>query len=616
MKLYLLVITGCLLQGVLKAQLPVPLNIQPAYEKGTRTAEGRPGANYWQNKAGYAIDVHFNPATRLVSGKEDIVYINNSPDTLRQVWFKLYPNLYKKGAERDAKVQLADVSDGVSVSQLLIGGEDKTKTIRIDGTNMSVRINALLPKDSLRFTVHFTYTLNEHSHNRTGQVDSGAHFIAYFFPRIAVYDDIDGWNRIPYTGTQEFYNDFCYFKAAVTVPAGYVVWATGNLLNAADVLAKPICERLQTAETSNTVVTVIDSADIARGAVTPARENTWRFEAENVTDFVFATSNHYMWQASSIEVDPLTRRRTRVEVAFNPVHKDFYEVIDYSRKTVAAMSYVFPKWPFPYAHETVFDGLDQMEYPMMVNDNPLSSKEASIELTDHEIFHTLFPFYMGTNETKYAWMDEGWATLGEWLISPMIDTTIKDDYGVGAYSHDAGTEKDLPIVTLSNQINGTPYFLNAYPKPAMGYLYVKEMLGDSLFLQALHYYMAQWNGKHPIPYDFFNCMNTGAGKNLDWFWQRWFFDAGYPDLKLEKVRHKKGSYRWSVKNKGGKPVPVVATLYFADGTKRVLKRDVSCWEKTDIVDFSFSANQKVTRLVLGDIHIPDSRPGDNSHTFE
>lgn len=615
MKLHALVTTGCLLLSVAKAQLPVPLNIQPAYEKGTRTADGRPGPNYWQNRAGYVIDVHFDPATRLVSGTEEISYVNNSPDTLRQVVFKLYPNLYKKGAERDAKIKPADLSDGVTISKLLVNGDDKTKTLRIDGTNMPVRINALNPKDSLHFTVSFSYTLNEGSHNRTGQVDSGSYFIAYFFPRIAVYDDIDGWNRIPYTGTQEFYNDFCHFSTAVTVPAGYVVWATGSLQNATAVLAQPICDRLQAAETSDAVITVIDSTDIMHGGITPAHSNTWKFEADEVTDFVFATSNHYMWQACSVEVDPLTKRRSRVEVAFHPKHKDFYEVMGYSRKTVEAMSNVFPKWPFPYAHETVFDGLDQMEYPMMVNDNPLSDKEASIELTDHEIFHTMFPFYMGVNETKYAWMDEGWATMGEWLLSPMIDSAIKDDYGVGAYSHDAGTEKDMPVVSLSNQINGTPYFLNAYPKPAMGYLYIKELLGDSLFLQALHYYIAQWHGKHPMPYDFFYCMNTGAGRDLNWFWQRWFFDGGYPDLALEKVKHKKNNYTLVVRNKGGKPVPVVATLYFADGTTRVLKRDVSCWEKTDVLELRFAAAQDAVKLVLGDIHIPDSKPGDNTHKF-
>lgn len=611
MKPFSITIAACLLAILSQAQLPVPRNIQSSYTKGTRTTDGKPGAKYWQNRASYTIKVNFDPATRLLSGTEEISYINNSPDTLRQTAFKLYPNYYQKGATRDTKVRPADLMDGVSIQQVLVNGTDKTKMMGIDGTNMLVSSGTLAPNDSLHFTVRFSYVLNERSHNRTGQVDSGSYFIAYFFPRIAVYDDLDGWNRIPYTGTQEFYNDFCHFSAAITVPAGYVVWATGMLQNADAVLSAPVRERLAAAEKNDAVVTVIDSLDITNGNVTPAHENTWQFEADEVTDFVFALSNHYMWQASSLVADPATGRRTRVDVAFHPRHKDFYEVMDYSRKTVEAMSYRFPKWPFPYPHETVFDGLDQMEYPMMVNDNPLNDKEATIELTDHEIFHTMFPFYMGINETKYAWMDEGWATIGEWEISPMIDSAIKDGYGVGPYSSSAGTEADMPIMSLSSQINGTPYFLNSYPKPAMGYLYVKELLGDSLFLKALHYYIQQWHGKHPMPYDFFNCMNTGSGKNLNWFWKRWFFDNDYPDLTLAKVTQKGKSGTLIVKNTGGKPVPVYATIYFADSTTQIVRRDISCWEKATTVEISFPATKQVTKVQLGDTHIPDSKPEDN-----
>jgi hypothetical protein len=174
---------------------------------------------------------------------------------------------------------------------------------------------------------------------------------------------------------------------------------------------------------------------------------------------------------------------------FNPVHKDYFEVVNYARKTVETMSYQFPKWPYPYPHETVFDGLDQMEYPMMVNDNPLEETADAIELTDHEIFHTMFPFYMGTNETKYGWMDEGWATIAEWLISPVIDPKIVDTYGVGPTQNSAGNEQDAPIMTLTPQLTGIAKFTDSYPKPALAYLYVKDMLGDELFTKALHYYI-------------------------------------------------------------------------------------------------------------------------------
>jgi aminopeptidase N len=224
----------------------------------------------------------------------------------------------------------------------------------------------------------------------------------------------------------------------------------------------------------------------------------------------------------------------------------------------------------------------------------------------------MFPFYMGINETKYAWMDEGWATIGEWLISPMIDSTIVDEYGVTPYESNAATELDLPIMTLSTQLSGTPYFLNSYPKPAFGYLYVRDMLGDSLFTKALHYYIQQWHGKHPMPYDFFNCMNVGSGKDLNWFWKRWFFDSGLPDLAITSVANKLKSYTVTITSKGNKPVPVDLTVTFADKTISKFHRSVQVWEKgNSTVTVTIPSTQKILRIELGSMYSVDSNKADN-----
>jgi hypothetical protein len=311
-------------------------------------------------------------------------------------------------------------------------------------------------------------------------------------------------------------------------------------------------------------------------------------------------------------VDPATGRRTRVDAVFNKKHRDYFDVIHYSRETVKAMSFTFPKWPFPYSHETVFDGLDQMEYPMMVNDNPTETSFDAITLTDHEIFHTMFPFYMGINETKYGWMDEGWATMGEWLISPLIDSTIVDDYGMEAYDVSAGTELDLPIITLTTQLNGTPLFINSYVKPALGYLYIKDYLGDELFTKALHYYISQWHGKHPMPYDFFNCMNSGSGKNLNWFWKRWFFDNGVPDLAISKVKKNGKNYTVTIESKGTKPVPVDLNIFLEDATLKQ-HRSIEVWEKGNTsTTISFKTDKRVVRMTLGSTYTADVNKEDNS----
>ena len=263
-------------------------------------------------------------------------------------------------------------------------------------------------------------------------------------------------------------------------------------------------------------------------------------------------------------------------------------------------------------HETVFDGLDQMEYPMMVNDNPLEKFDA-ITTTDHEVFHTMFPFYMGINETKYGWMDEGWATIGEWLISPMIDSSIVDDYGMKSYDEIAGEEVDLPITTLTTQLNGTAMFLNSYVKPGLGYLYIKDYLGDELFTKSLHYYIKQWNGKHPMPFDFFNCMNTGAGKNMDWFWKKWFFETGYPDLAIDNVKKRGSKYDITIVSKGSKPVPVDLNITFDDNTTMKEHRSIAVWEKGNLsTTVTINTKKNISKVELGSLYVADVNKADNT----
>ena len=607
------ILTGSSIQA--QTQLPVEPVFQNTYQKATRSVNGKPGKDYWQNKSKYDLKVDFNPASRLLKGKVAVVYTNNSPDTLNEVWFKLYPNLYKKGTPRKSKIAESDLGDGVAIEKLNVSG-NTISDYHIDGTNMTVKVPPVLPGHTINFDIDYHYTLNKGSHMRTGQVDDGAHFIAYFFPRIAVYDDVDGWNKYPYTGAEEFYNDFDQFNAEVTVPGGYGVWATGDLKNANEVFQDQIVARIESAEKKDAVIDVITDQDLADKKVTRNNAfNTFKFEALNVTDFVFALSDHYLWKSTSLVVDLKTKRRTRVDAVFNPKHKDYYEVIDFARKTVSSMSFVFPKWPFPYNHETIFDGLDQMEYPMMVNDNPVGNREDAITLTDHEIFHTMFPFYMGINETKYGWMDEGWATIGEWLISPMIDSNMVDEYGIQPTASSSGSKDDSPIMTLTPDLKGAGSFTNSYPKPGLAYLFIKDYLGEELFTKALHTYIKNWNGKHPMPYDFFNSMNEGSGKNLNWFWKPWFFEGGILDLGIKAVDRTNGGYTIVVENKGIKPLPIDLTLTYADGSVEKNHNTIGIWEKgSKMVVIKIKTTKKLKKVVMGSSHVPDKSKGDNTFT--
>jgi len=599
-----------------QSNLPIDAAFQKAITNNTRTLAGVPGLKYWQNTAEYKLYIDFKPKSRLLSGDMEVIYQNNSSDTLHQIWFKLYPNIYKKDVWRKAKIAKKDLSDGVSLEK--IKRDDvivKPEDIHIAGTNMYIAIPDLLPGEKIKFDITYNYILNEGSHLRTGKVDNGAYFIAYFFPRIAVYDDIDGWNKYPYSGEEEFYNDFCTFNAEITVPKDYVVWATGDLLNQQKVFNKDIVKLIEIAEHSDTIIDVITANALhAKGVVKPRSRNTFKFKADSVVDFAFALSNHYRWKSASLVVDSLTNRRTRVDAVFNSLHTDYEEVIDFAWKTVHGMSTVFPAWPFPYSHMTVFDGLDQMEYPMMANDNPTKTREDGITLTNHEIFHTLFPFYMGTNETKHGWMDEGWATIGEWKLSKYVDSTYTDEYGIMPTAQTSGTKDDTPIVTLTTDLKGAGTFTNSYPKPALGYLFVEEYLGDELFKKALHYYIQTWHGKHPQPLDFFNAINASSGRDLNWFWHRWFFEEGVLDLAIDKVYKKtEDTYLVQIKNKSRKPLPVHLTVYYRDGSIEKINQSIAIW-KTGLqqVEVSIVTNKDIEKVTLGDTYIPDKNHKDNT----
>lgn len=600
--------------------LYIPRNIQKAFDNNSRAADGKPGENYWQNFADYDLKIKFNPKTRLIEGTEFITYYNNSPDTLNQLVIRNYPDFFRRGIIRDWGIEIEDEGKGLTIEKLMIDGSlfdasKKTENLDRAGTNMNVKCH-ILPKHSSKLEIKWNYVLNKGSHIRTGQVDEGSYFIAYCFPRIAVYDDVDGWDENKYLGNNESYFDFGNFNAEITVPKNYVVWATGELQNAAEVFKDGILQKMNAAKISDKSLFVIDSLDLENKNVTAQNKwNTFKFKATNVLDFAFALSDHYLWQSSSMMVDSVSKRTVTINTVFNKIHKDYFSVHDFSRKTVEVMSYDFPGVAYPYPHITVFDGSDQMEYPMMVNDNPEPDRTENITLTTHEVFHMLFPFFMGINQTKYAWMDEGWATIAEWYISTKIDSTIHDDYGIEDVREISGNENDVPLIIPATE-NEDSYFVNAYPKPALVYWYLKDMLGDSLFRKAIQQYMNNWNGKHPLPWDFFNSVNTASGMDLNWFWKAWFYDYGAIDLAIKNVIKKDSSYDVIIEMKGSKPAPVYLNVEFTDGSIKIIHQTALIWKNgIKEVLLSINENKSVSKITLRDTYVPDVNEKDNVFTF-
>ena len=589
----------------------------------TRTSTGKPGKNYWQNRGDYTIHVSFDPASNILSGSEIIKYYNNSPDTLRGFIIRLYPDLYKKGVTRLSEIDEKDLTEGVSIDSFQIGNElisnfsDPGKAFH-KNTNLIIHPNeSVLPHSKVELSVRWHYFVNTGSPVRTGMVDSGSYFIAYFFPRVSVYDDIDGWDSWSYNGTQEFYNDFGNFNVDISVPKNYVVWATGDCLNASENFSNKIINKMKIAATSPKIIHVIDETDYSNNDIfSLTATGKWKFSAKNVTDFAFAISNHYLWDVSSVVVDSSTGRRTLAEAAYNKIHLDYFDVASQAHQSVFYMSHYYPKYPFPFNHETVFDGTDQMEYPMMVNDNPTQSHKDAVQLTTHEIFHSYFPFFMGINETQYAWMDEGWATIGESVISPLMGEP--EDEGIFSktrYEAISGTDKDVPLITNTKLYSDAAYLSNSYGKGGLCYYVLQDLLGDKLYFKSLHQYMNDWHGKHPVPYDFFYSFNNASGKNLNWFWKKWFFEWVYPDLAIKNVENSKTGTKIIIENKGGLPLPVYVTIT-SSGKTSVIKSTAVVWKdgKTVISLQTKLPYSSIDKIKLGNEFIPDKFETNNVWT--
>ncbi len=607
------------------SNLYLPINIQKAYQHNTRAFDGKPGANYWQNRANYSIKVNFDPKSSIVKGSETIEYFNNSPDELPELSVHLFPNLYKKGNSRDFNVEFADESNGVTIEQLKINGQDidiseKGNAVEYKHSMMVLQLSEPMPaKKKLTMCINWTYELNKGSHQRTGGVDSSSFFIAYFFPRLAVYDDIDGWNNFSYTGTAEFYNDYGDFEVAITVPENFIVWATGRLENVDEVLTENYVKRYRSAFVSDSIIHIIDSTDCKCKGITKAnQQNIWKFSAANVTDFAFATSDHYLWDAVSLIVDKSLSRRVAINAAYNKKSQDFYQVADIARQAVEFMSCQFPGLPFPFPKVTVFNGADGMEYPMMVNDISEKDINETIKLTSHEILHSYLPFYVGCHETKYAWMDEGFTSFGDYLIfSNLVSREVAQFYFLENYRLEAGEFLETPLFVSSEFLKRPVYTYNSYPKPASFFLVLQNYFGEEKFKQIIHEFMFRWNGKHPTPYDFFFTLYNVSGENLDWFIKPWFYEFGYVDLAIKDVSLKKKKYTITIEKLGNIPSPFVLQINFQDGSNELISQTAAAWKNgKKLIEIKGEMVQPIKSAMLIDKSLIDANLSNNEFTIE
>jgi hypothetical protein len=619
-KLFSIALLACLGGHLASAQeLYMPRNIKAAYAKGTRSMSGKPGANYWQNHGKYNMDIKVDAETKVVSGKEEILYSNNSTDTLKTLAIRFVNNLHKPTSPRGAAVSEDFLSSGLNITSFSVDGETYQVDSKNWGTVGNVKLNKpLLPKSKITVKIDWDYPLSKES-GREGQIDPNSFFVAYSYPRISVFDDYNGWDRIPHTDRAEFYNDFNDYEFSIKAPKNYVVYATGDFLNPDEVLQPEISARLKKSYNGDEVIHIATEQEMKDGKVTLQKDwNTWKFAVNHITDVTFALSNHYVWDGASVIVDKKTNRRASAQAAYNPTTgKDFVNSVKYNLNALDWFSNNWPGIPYPYVKTIAFQGFADMEYPMMVNDSQFGDPVFAQLVQDHEVAHTYFPFYMGINETRYAYMDEGWATTFEYLIGiaehgkEAADKFYKT-FRVNKYINDKSTEEDQPVISMSDQVSGSGYGNNSYGKASLSYLALKDMLGDELFKKALHTYMSNWNGKHPIPWDYFNSMNTGSGQNLNWFFQNWFFTNNYLDLAITKVTPAKGKSTATIKNVGGFAIPFDIVVTYTDGKTETIHKTPAVWKANQKeVNVTVNTAKKIKSIGLENGIYVDATPMDN-----
>ncbi|GAA6766073.1 M1 family metallopeptidase [Flavobacterium sp. CGRL1] len=595
-------------------ELYMPRNIKAAYAKGTRSADGKPGKNYWQNHGKYTMDITVDAKTKMVSGTETIIYENNSNDSLKNLVIRFVNNLHKPSAPRSGDVSEDFLSNGLTLTSLKVAGETYNENARSWGTVGNVKLKkALAPHSKTTINIDWNYPLSKES-GREGQIDESTFFVAYSYPRVSVFDDYNGWDRIPHTDRQEFYNDFNDYVYSVKAPKNFVVYATGDFLNPDEVLQPEFAARLKKSYSTDEILHIANEQEMKSGIVTKQNEwNIWKFEAKNITDVCFGLSDHYLWDASSVLVDKKTNRRASVQAAYDIKGTDFVNSVKNNQFALDWFSNNWPGIPYPYSKMTAFQGFADMEYPMMCNDSQMNDPKFAQLVQDHEVAHTYFPFYMGINETRYAYMDEGWATTFEYLIGiaehgkEAADKFYKE-FRVEYYINDKSTEEDQPIISMSTQVSGPGYGNNSYGKASLSYLALKDMLGDDLFKKALHHYMDTWNGKHPIPWDYFNSMNTGSGKNLNWFFNNWFFTNNYIDISVKSV----SKNIVSIQNKGGFAIPFDVIVVYADNSTETIHETPSVWEKNQkTAQVAVNTKKQIKKVTVDGGIFLDATPDDN-----
>ncbi|NEU68841.1 M1 family metallopeptidase [Spirosoma agri] len=613
-------------------------NMQPGNDY--RTGSGAPGPRYWQNRSDYQINVALDDQQKTITGEVTITYKNNSPETLGYLWLQLDQNAFSDTSRAAKTTPVAGgrfgnlgFAGGLTITSVTVEqGKSKGAAVpyEITDTRMQVRLaEPVKPNgDVVKLKVAYSFKIPEYGSDRMGQLqrkDGIIYEIAQWYPRMCVYDDIEGWNVLPYLGAGEFYLDYGDYEYNVTVPWDHIVVGSGELLNPNDVLTADQIKRLAQARQSDQTVIIRGKDEVTNPNTRPKKSGTltWKFRCQNTRDVAWASSKSFVWDAAKLNLPSgkpaLAQSVYPVESATND---SWGRSTEYVKGSIEYYSKYLYEFSYPVA-TNVAGIVGGMEYPGIIFCDHKSRKDGLWGVTDHEFGHNWFPMIVGNNERKFPWMDEGFNTF--------INTLSTANFNKGEYDRERGTMHDIapalfyptePVMTIPDVQQPRALGILAYYKPGMGLKLLRDViLGPNRFDFAFKNYVDRWAFKHPTPYDFFRSMEDGAGEDLGWFWRGFFYETWKLDQAVKEVKYVDGSAEKgsliSIENLEKFAMPVTIEVTENNGKKGRVNLPIEVWQRGSSWTFKYNSTSPIKTVVLDpDEKLPDINEKNNTWRAE
>jgi len=628
----------------IRRDVPLTNAILRAMEAGTRDFTGRPGPNYWQLQTDFSIDVSLDPATQTLTGEETIVVHNNSPDELTEIVLRLDHNIFRPRVPRGSSVP-AETTDGMVVTRIVVdgqqvdlnaapaprgrrGGGNVPRRLAVSGLDQTVAVVSLATPVAARSTA--TLEIDWHTklpggpdgrgHRMTQRWDDTLFQPTQWFPRLAKYDDLRGWDTSVYLGPAEFFNNFGSFDVRIDVPGGWIVSGTGVLQNPEEVLTATARQRLAGVLGSDNVTTIVSADEVGPGQSTAAGDRlVWHYAADMVNDFAWATAENFVWQATRANIPG--KGYVPIHMVFLPERADRFDTA--AQRSRHALEFYSGLWaPYPFPQLTLQDGPSAgMEYPMVINSNEGAA--------DHEVAHQWWPMMVGTNETWYGWMDEGFDQYMNILSGAHSRDTEPNLDGRGqSYGRISGNEEEPAMMWAANY-GGNMYGFQTYSKTPLMFSMLGGIVGDEELQRAISEYTKVWAFKHPSPWDVVFFLSNELDEDLGWFWYYWLWTTESVDGSIQDVTTAGSRTTVTVRQDGQMPSPVVLRVELAgsgaavqpmpnaemiDATTAIVTWPVDVWFDGSrtfeaLLDFGGRGVEKVTFDPFG--RFPDRDPSDN-----